>query len=227
MHRIVIPCLLGVLVFTGCETEAQRKERLERIAQQERQRKLEEERLAKEWAAKQAREAEERARLQEEREERERIAREERLRRERLLREHLSNGSQPFTSCWGWNQSCETLGCSEIVITADRNYDVLVTIKRNNRLGDVVRHAYIRAGMTFTLEVPDGTYQPFFTYGKGWDKDAVNPIKGCSKRGWFVDQLDPSKDDPVRLSANSLSYTLQVRQGGNFSTRPSSDDEAF
>ena len=64
MHRILIACLLGVLVFTGCETEAQRKERLERIAEQERQRKLEEERLAKEWAVQQALEAAERARLQ-------------------------------------------------------------------------------------------------------------------------------------------------------------------
>ena len=227
MKKIVWCCLFGFLVLTGCETEAQRKARMEQIAEDNRQRELESERRRIESEKRAADEAAELARQSRERKAREERARKERKRRARLLATHLPNGAQPFATCWGWNQSCETRGCSEIVVIADRNYDVLITIKEDNRWGDVVRHAYVRAGGRKTFEMPNGTYQPFFTYGKGWDEDEKSPIKGCSKRGWFVEQLDPSKHDPVRLSNDVLTYTLQVSTGGNFSTRPSNDAEAF
>jgi hypothetical protein len=42
-----------------------------------------------------------------------------------------------------------------------------------------------------------------------------------------VEQLSPSKDDPVSLYSQSLTYTLQVQVGGNFQTLPSSNAEAF
>lgn len=227
MNRIVFACLLGALVLAGCETEAQQKERLERVAEENRQRALKEQQLRLEAEERARNRAAEEARLQREREERERKAREEQQRRAKWLSNHLDNGAQPFTKCWGRNRSCEEWGCSEIKVVADRNYDVLLTLKEDNEHGDVVRHVYIRRGQTKNVEVPNGTYQPFFIYGKGWDPDAVNPISGCSKRGWFVKQLEISKDDPDHLSNTVVTYRLQVTERGNFQTKGSNASEAL
>ena len=227
MNRLVVALFFGLLVFSGCETEAQRKQRLEQEAEWSRQRAEQAERRRIEAERREAEAEAARLKAQQEREERERKAREERLRRERLLSNHLDNGAQPFTKCWGWNQSCDDRGCSTVKVVADRNYDVLLTLKEDNEFGDVVRHVYIRRGQTRSVEVPNGKYQPFFIYGKGWDPDAVNPISGCSKRGWFVEQLEISKDFPDYLSNTVVTYTLQVTVGGNFQTKGSNATEAL
>lgn len=227
MNRFVFACFLGACVLAGCETEAQRKERLERVAEENRQRALREQQMRQEAAERARKQAAEKARLQREREERERKAREEQQRRAKWMANHLDNGAQPFTQCWGWNRSCEDWGCSEIKVVADRNYDVLLTLKEDNEDGDVARHVYIRRGQTKSVQVPNGTYQPFFIYGKGWDPNAVNPISGCSKRGWFVEQLEISKDFPDYLSNTAVTYRLQVTVGGNFQTKRSNASEAL
>jgi hypothetical protein len=40
-----------------------------------------------------------------------------------------------------------------------------VTVKQADK---AVRYAYIKANSTFTFKMPNGEYQPFFYYGKGW-----------------------------------------------------------
>lgn len=227
MNRFVFACFLGGLVLAGCETEAQKKERLERVAEENRQRELREQQLKLEAEERARKRAAEEARLQREREERERKAREEQQRRARWLSNHLDNGAQPFAQCWGRNQSCEDWGCSEIKVVADRNFDVLLTLKEDNEYGDVVRHVYIRRGQTKSVQVRNGTYQPFFIYGKGWDPNSDNPISGCNKGGWFVEQLEISKDFPDHLSNEVVTYRLQVTEGGNFQTKGSNASEAL
>ena len=214
-------------MLAGCETEAQKKERIERVAEENRQRALREQKIRFDAEERARKRAAEEARLQGEKEERERKAREEQQRRAKWLSNHLDNGAQPFTKCWGWNQSCENRGCSEIKVVADRNYDVLLTLKEDNVYGDVIRHVYIRRGQTKSVQVPNGTYQPFFIYGKGWDPTAVNPISGCNTRGWFVDQLEISKDYPDDLSNSVVTYRLEVTAGGNFQTKGSNASEAL
>lgn len=227
MNRFVFCCLLGVFLLCGCETEAEKRERIERVAEQNRLQQLAEARRLAEEKRIAAEKAAELERRERERAEKLRQEREERERRMKLLENELPNGAHPFTRCWGRNRGCDDYSCSEIKIIADRNYDVLVTIKENDSFGDIVRHFYVQAGNSKTVEMSNGRYQPFFTYGKGWDDVATNPIKGCTVKGWFVEQLSPSKDDPVSLYSQSLTYTLQVQVGGNFQTLPSSNAEAF
>ena len=144
---------------------------------------------------------------------------------DRYINNSLLNGSTPYSNCYGTNKHCSDWGCSEISIRTPENSDVLVTIKSE---GKVVRHAYISAGSTHTFEVPDGTYQPFFYYGKGWNPE--KPMKsntGCDIKGGFISQESFGKDDPQNLKNSILEYELILQQNGNFSTIPSNPGEAF
>jgi hypothetical protein len=144
---------------------------------------------------------------------------------EKYINNRLANGSTPYAYLYGHNKSCKEWGCSQIKVKTPSSSEVLVLIKRN---GKVVKHAYIRASNSCTFEMPNGTYQPFFYYGKGWNPDKVmkQTEKGTLKGG-FISEEHFSKDNPQTLNNNILEYELILQQSGNFSTKPSSQEEAF
>ena len=119
---------------------------------------------------------------------------------------------------------CTRSQCSAIEVTAPTNSDIVVIIKRDNDRGSVISHAYIRAGRKYSFDLPNGTYQPFFYYGEGWNpnKDMGNGIKGG-----FVKDESFSKDNPQSISDCVLSYVLQLQKDGNFQTKGSNRREMF
>jgi endonuclease YncB( thermonuclease family) len=137
----------------------------------------------------------------------------------------LSTGSTPYLAVYGGNPSCKNYGCSEIKVITPSNSDVIVTIKRN---GKVVRHAYIRANSSFSFQMVNGTYQPFFYYGKGWNPDKImkETEKGVVKGGFVTNEVF-GKDDPQTLKNQQLTYELILQSNGNFSTKPSNAEEAL
>lgn len=130
----------------------------------------------------------------------------------------LSTGASPYNS-YGKSTSEE----SEISVStsASSNCDVVVIIKSNGR---IARNAYIKAGSSYTFYVPNGTYQVFFYGGKGW-----NPNKSMPNglKGGFVANESYSKDSPVSLDYQGLTYELIPQSNGNFSTQQSSVSEIF
>lgn len=136
----------------------------------------------------------------------------------------LANGSQPYASYYGKNKSCSYYGCSEICVKAPYSSDVLVLIKKDNSNGNVVRHGYVKGGCQVCFEVPDGRYQTFFYYGKGWYPN--KKMSGGIKGGFLRDEIF-SKDNPQYLDGQILTYELILQQNGNFSTKPSSESEMF
>ncbi len=145
--------------------------------------------------------------------------------RQHYANNSLSHGAMPYSYCFGSQNSCGGYGCSEIRVRASNNSDVLVTIKSGGR---VVRHAYIRAGRTYTFQLPNGSYQPFFYYGKGWNPYKIMKSTYCGTlKGGFTSNEVFGKDSPQYLNGDILTYELILRQNGNFSTRPSSAQEAF
>ena len=138
----------------------------------------------------------------------------------------LSNGSKPYAACFGSYNSCSDWGCSQIKVITGGNIDVLVTIKNNN--GSVVRHAYIKGGYSYTFDVKDGRYQVFFYSGKGWNPNKKMTSSSCNNLiGGFVTMEDVSKDSYIDLYSQIMTYELILQEDGNFSTKPSSKNEAF
>lgn len=167
----------------------------------------------------------EQARLEQERKEAEEIERKAQELYNRYINNSLANGATPYSTCFGGNQPCTEWGCSEIKVQGPPNSDVLVTIKSGNR---VIRHAYIRAGYSYTFQLPNGKYQPFFYYGKGWNPEMEMPSESCiNLKGGFIADTQVGKDDPQPLNNDVLTYSLILQQSGNFSTKPSSENEAF
>ncbi|MBO0355872.1 hypothetical protein J0656_17770 [Muricauda ruestringensis] len=212
--KFLIPLFSLAIIISSCESDAERKQRL---AKEEQQRiELEEKRKAEE--------AERAFQIDQER-----IAREERLEKERkeqaiydkYFNNSLSTGATPYSRYYGANSTCNDYGCSQIKVRTS-NSDVIVTIKKNDK---VVRHAYINSGSSFTFSFPNGTYQTFFYYGKGWNP--AKEMKGGEMKGGFITNESFGKDDPQFLSNNILEYELILQENGNFSTRPSNPDEAF
>lgn len=193
------------------ELEAQRKQYAEEIAFQNEKERLELEKH------KEAERIEVQARLERERQ--------EKAIYEKYINNELRNGSTPYAYCFGGNKFCSDYGCSKIKVRTPSNSDVVVTIKKN---GEVYRHAYINAGSQYTFEFPNGTYQPFFYYGKGWNPNKAMKVTDCGTlKGGFIAEEHFGKDSPQSLSNNILEYELILQQNGNFSTRPSNSDEAF
>lgn len=227
--KFILATILISILLTSCESE---EERQNRIAREEQQRIELEERLKAEEAERAYKFEQERIE-QDQREEAERIEREARLEKERqekaiydmYINNSLSTGSTPYSYCFGRNSSCSEWGCSQIKIRTPYNSDVLVTIKKGEK---VVRHAFLKGGSSYTFELPNGTYQPFFYYGKGW-----NPEKGMKQtdcgmlKGGFIANEDFGKDSPQTLSNDILTYELIMQQSGNFSTSPSNASEAL
>lgn len=136
----------------------------------------------------------------------------------------LPHGSLPYQRYYGGNSSCYSYGCSAISVRAANNSDVVVIIKAQNANGRVVGHAYLRAGNSYTFELPNGTYQTFFYYGKGWYPE--KNMKGGVKGGFLSDEVY-SKDNPQTLYDQELTYSLVLQQHGNFHTKSSSSSEVF
>lgn len=195
------------LALTSCESETDRKQREARIEQikLENERQKEVERL--------------------EIEERERLKLQEKAIYDKYINNSLSTGKMPYAYCFGENKSCSNYGCSEVKVKTPFNSDVIVTIKKN---GKVFRHAYIEKSSHYTFELPNGEYQTFFYYGKGWNPDKIMKETDCGPlMGGFVDKEHFGKDDPQYLKNTILTYELILQQNGNFSTKSSSSEEAF
>lgn len=217
--RLIFQLLLVVAtIFTSCESNEEKQKRLARKEQQRVE--LEEKRKAAE--------AERELRLEQDRIEREvrlEKERQEKMMYDKYINNSLSTGATPYSYCFGVNYACDDWGCSEVKVKTPTNSDVLVTIKKGDK---VVRHAYITAGSSYTFEIPNGTYQPFFYYGKGWNPEKVMKETDCGTlKGGFIADEHFGKDGPQVLSNNILEYELILQQSGNFSTRPSNANEAL
>jgi hypothetical protein len=227
--KALVYLLLMIITLSSCQSE---EERQKQIAKEEQQRiELEEKRKVEE--AQRAFQLEQDRIEREKREEAERIEREAKLEKERREKEiydkyinnSLSTGSTPYSYCYGRNSSCSGWGCSEIKITTPHNSDVLVIIKKGEK---VVSHAYIKNRSSYTFELPNGNYQPFFYYGKRWNPEKVMKQTDCGTlKGGFIANEDIGKDDPQSLINSILTYELILQERGNFSTRPSNVNEAF
>lgn len=136
----------------------------------------------------------------------------------------LKTGDTPYEKYYGKNMICKRAECTGIKVTAPEVSDVVVIIKKRNEHGKVAGHAYISAGDTYKIDLPDGTYQTFFYYGDEWSpyKDMGNGIKG----GFARDEAF-SKDDPQDIYSAVLSYVLQLRRDGNFHAESSNRSEVF
>lgn len=220
MNKLLI-FILAIFLFTSCESEQARENRLAR----EKQEQIEFEQRQEEEAIRL-----EEIRIEKEKQaEFERIEREERLEKERKEQEiydkyinnSLRTGATPYSKHYGGNSTCQNYGCSQIKVETS-NSDVLVLIKRNNK---IVRHAFIRSGDSYTFSFPDGIYQTFFYYGKGWNPE--QEMKGGEVRGGFIQNGHFEKDDPQHLSNNVLNYSLIMQQDGNFSAKTSNPEEAL
>lgn len=138
----------------------------------------------------------------------------------------LSTGSTPYSYCYGSSNYCNDYGCSQIKVITGGSGDVLVTIKNYN--GKVVRHGYIKGGYSYTFNVPDGNYQVFFYSGTGWNPNKEMPSSSCNHlQGGFVSNESVTKDNYISLYNQIMTYELILQQQGNFSTKPSSKNEAF
>ncbi|MEI6265919.1 MAG: hypothetical protein WCP74_12535 [Sphingobacteriia bacterium] len=137
----------------------------------------------------------------------------------------LSTGAMPYSYCYGASNYCGSYSCSKISVRTG-GADVLVTVKDGS--GDVVRHAYINGGYSFTFNVPDGQYQVFFYSGTGWNPNKFMTSTSCGTlHGGFVLDEDVTKDNYISLYSQIMTYELIMQENGNLSTKPSSKDEAF
>lgn len=130
----------------------------------------------------------------------------------------LSTGSSPYTS-YGVSATDESQ--ISVSTSASSNCDVVVIIKSD---GEIARNAYIKAGGSYTFYIPNGRYQVFFYGGKGWNPNKSMP---GGLIGGFVANESYSKDSPVSLEYQGLTYELIPQPNGNFSTQQSSANEIF
>ena len=134
-------------------------------------------------------------------------------------------GATPWNNCFGENASCEYVGCSDIKVNTSTSSPVVVIVKR---YGKVLKHAYISANSSYTFQVPDGTYQVFFYYGKNWDRfKKMNSDECYSITGGFTSNESVSKDNPITIRGQIMTYTLTAVNYGNFSPKSSNLNEAL
>lgn len=215
---------LGAIGFCSCESDFERRVRLEQEAQELRK----QERAAAEVQEAARLRAIEAEQLEQERKSRvlqeQEAARAAEARRERLLDNRLKTGSRPFSDCWRSGRS----GDCGVEVTAAPSHEVLVTVKRGDADGPVVGHVYVAPGGTGTIQFSPGRHQVFFAQGKGWDPEAENPIGSCSEPAWFVDFYGVTKDDPEDFPKGQVwTYKLQPVTTGNFHAEDSDPNEAF
>ena len=96
------------------------------------------------------------------------------------------------------------------------NHHIIVSIKKRNS-DEVYKHAYIRAGESFTFNLPNGTYQPYFYYGKGWYPNKFMKNTDCGTlNGGFISQESVGTDkNPPYIKNQILEYELieQIKKG--------------
>jgi hypothetical protein len=210
--------LISLFCLSSCESAIEKQQRLEL----EDQHKIEIRELREKAANEKA------FKIELERSEREKeaeIERKEKAIYNKYINNSMSTGATPYAYCFGKNKSCTDWGCSKISVKTPYNSDVMVTIKNN---GLVVRHAFIRANSSYIFEFPNGTYQAFFYYGKGWNPNKIMKQTGCGTlKGGFVENESFSKDSPQNIKNSVLSYELILQENGNFRTKTSSPEEAF
>jgi len=136
----------------------------------------------------------------------------------------LYTGAMPYSYCYGSSNYCNDWGCSEIYVY-NGGLDVVVIIK--NSSDEVVRHAYIKSGDSFTFNVYNGTYNVYFYSGTGWNPKKFITDSPCSIYGGFVSNENTGKDSYASVSNQRLSYSLTRVVNGNFSMESSSKGEAF
>ncbi len=121
----------------------------------------------------------------------------------------LEQGSLPYERYYGTNQTAKTKYNADIEVTAPIAFDVVAVVRKENELGEVVSHAYIRADSSYTFRVDNGKYQVFFYIGKGWmpTKKMENGVEGG-----FVRNETFSKDDPVSLANEVITYRVSMIQ---------------
>jgi len=221
--------LLLYIVISSCESEAEIQQRETKEIKQRIELEAQQNKEAEVLAFRQEQDRIENEKLEEirriESEARIEMERKEKAIYDKYINNSLITGSTPYSYCFGRNNSCSDYGCSQIKVRTPSNSDVMVTIKKN----DVVyRHAYISAGNKYTFEFPNGTYQAFFYYGKGWSPNKVMKQTDCGPlKGGFISNEHFGKDSPQLINNSILEYELILQQNGNFSTRPSNSDEAF
>ena len=115
----LIAILYSLTVFSSCESEVEKKQREARNDQ-----------LSIELNEKQEQEKLRQAVI------------------DKYISNSLSTGATPYAYCFGSNNSCIESGCSQIKVKTPHNSDVLVTIKKNDK---VFRHAYIGQEAIFHL----------------------------------------------------------------------------
>jgi len=141
----------------------------------------------------------------------------------------LRTGSTPYAYCYGSNPYCSPPNgyaeCSFIDIRASSSSDVIVIIKKNNR---VYSHAYIKAGGYYKFKLGNGNFQTFFYYGNGWNPNKFIKNAICGKiTGGFVSDESLDKSEVITLRNSSMSYTLYSVVDGNFLPKSSNKNEAF
>ncbi len=139
----------------------------------------------------------------------------------KYINNSLPTGATPYLKQYGRNLTCNGYGCSKIKISTSHS-DVLAIIKKDNK---VVKHAFIRSNYNYSFSFPNGTYQAFFYYGKGWNPNKL--MKKGKLKGGFISNEYFSKDYPQHLVNNILEYKLILQKNGNFSTKSSSESEAL
>lgn len=134
----------------------------------------------------------------------------------------LYNGAMPYSYCYG----STNYGNSSVRVNAGSG-DVLVMIKNSNDV--VVRHAYIKANRSYTLNVSNGNYYVYFYYGKGWNptKFMKNTTCGTLKGGFHSNEIVQKDPSLLRVNNQIMTYTLTEQLNGNFSTSSSNKMEAF
>lgn len=134
----------------------------------------------------------------------------------------LYNGAMPYSYCYGSGNS----GRSGVRVNAGSG-DVLVMVKNN--YDKVIRHAYVQAHKSFTLNMPNGNYHVYFYYGTGWNPTKFMKNTTCGKLTGGFHSNEVIQKDPSALSVYSqiMTYTLTERINGNFSTASSNKNEAF
>ena len=152
-------------------------------------------------------------------------------------RRTLTNGSQPYSAWYGYNQKYNSdKPQSTIQVTSSVSQDVIVVVKYNNKDGRVAGHLYIQAGKTGKIYVSPGyRYQVFFYYGDDWDPDKImkGTVRGGFTRNEYADEDPNSQYFALEETYDGITwdggveYNLNRVRNGNFSTKRCSTNDVF
>lgn len=130
----------------------------------------------------------------------------------------LATGKHPYKNEERLRGSSSSI---KVTTSSASESDVVVILKHNDKM---VCNTYVKAGGAATFNVPNGTYQIFFYYGKGWNPKKVMPN---GLKGGFVCNESFAKDRPQTLDYQILTYELIYQTNGNFMTQSSNVGEVF